>query len=153
MSNIVNAVVSNGWRSELAQFYGNGGASITLPHHFIIGCGGWTNTVNGHQPNSPDPTLTALTAGTGIYTGGDYSFIFTKNFVIISDLVYIAPRRARVHCFVDTGEANLTSNNNPPQFFELGVFDASNVMLVYSTFPMEVKTVDKTLEHFIYIDF
>lgn len=153
MANIVNAVVSDSFRTKLSAFYANQAVTISLPHHFKIGCGGWVSTVSGEQPVDPDPTLTDITAGTGSYTG-DSAFFFQKNLVAGSDLFYIAPRRTRIHCFVDVGEGNgPTSGGNAPQYFELGIFDAAGTMLVYSTFPMEVKTVDKTLEHFIYIDF
>jgi len=154
MPNVVSAIVSDGFRSELAQFYSNEPVTLTLPSYFKIGCGGWQDTIYGHQPLDPDSTLTDITAGTGLYTATDYAFYFQKAFVPGTDLFYIAPRRARIRCFVDTSEANtIPLSSNAPEFFELGVFDANNVMLVYSTFPMEVKTVDKTLEHYIYIDF
>jgi hypothetical protein len=153
MANSVSAIVSNGWRAKLAEFYANQSVTMSVPTYFKVGCGGWVSTVDGEQPVDPSAILTDITAGTGSYTG-DSAFFFQKNLTILTDLFYISPRRCRVHCFVDTGEGNgPTSGGNAPQFFELGLFDASGTMLVYSTFPMEVKTSDKTLEHYIYIDF
>lgn len=153
MANAVGAIVCDAFRVALAEFYSNAGVTPTLPATFKIGCGGWVSTADGNQPVTPVSTLTTLTAGTGIYTG-DSAYVFTKNLVPSTDLSYVsANRRCSIKCFVDTGEGNTTGLGNPPQFFELGVFDAAGVMLAYSTFPMEVKTSDKTLEHYIYIDF
>ena len=70
-----------------------------------------------------------------------------------TDFTFVASTRAQIRCFVTTGEANDDGNGNPPELFELGLFDAAGNMLVYSTFPLEVKTLSKALEHIIFIDF
>ena len=161
MANIVSAVVSDGFRTMLARFYSRDWAGpVVYPTYFKIGCGGWVDPGGGREPVTPSSVLTDITANTsGLgfdYTDDDSKFSYTKAFVLAptSDWTYVAPRRVRLRCFLDTGEGNgLTVAGNAPEYYEIGVFDSNNVMLVYSTFPIEVKTSDKTLEHYIYIDF
>jgi hypothetical protein len=47
------------------------------------------------------------------------------------------------------GEANAVDNpaGTNPQFFELGIFDANGVMVLYMTFPMEEKVLGVQLNH------
>ena len=151
MAQVVSAVVSNAWRTKLAQIYA-GSASFSLPLSFKIGEGGWTNPGGGQEPIPPSVTLTDVTAS-GYPTGSQY--IFTKN-LVGADLTFTTPTRLQIRCFVDSSEANDDGLGNPPEFFELGVFDGSGgtgTMLVYSTFPIEIKTDSKSLEHLIYVDF
>lgn len=149
MANIVQAVLSDSFRAKLAEIYSNTTPWAAIDS-FKIGCGGWASTPSGHQPVVPDKVLVDLTAGTGIYTGS-YAYVFTKN--SFTSIAFIAPQQVQVVCTVDVGEANDDGFGNPPEFFELGIFDADGVMLAYSTFPMEVKTADKSLEHVVIIDF
>lgn len=151
MAQVVSAVVTNVWRTKLAQIYA-GAASFSLPLSFKIGEGGWTNPGGGQEPIPPSATLTDVTAS-GYPTGSQY--IFTKN-LTGADLTFTSPTRLQIRCFVAQAEANDDGSGNAPEFFELGVFDASGgagTMLVYSTFPIEIKTDSKSLEHLIYVDF
>lgn len=151
MAQVVSAVVTNIWRAKLAQIYANV-ASFSLPLSFKIGEGGWTNPGGGQEPIPPDPSLIDVTAS-GYPVGSQ--FIFTKN-LTGADLTFTSPTRLQIRCFVAQGEANDDGLGNPPEFFELGVFDGSGgtgTMLVYSTFPIEIKTDSKSLEHLIYVDF
>lgn len=153
MPQIVSAVVTNAWRTKLAQIYA-GVASTSIPLSFRIGEGGWTNPGGGKEPIPPSVALTALTAPS--YPASPYSqFIFTKN-LTIGDLTFTSPTRVEINCFVASSEANDDSTGSPPEFFELGVFDGANgtgTMLVYSTFPIEIKTSSKALQHVIFVDF
>lgn len=151
MAQVVSAVVSNGWRAKLAQIYA-GTASFSQPLSFKIAEGGWTNPGGGQEPIPPSATLTDVTAS-GYPVGSQY--IFTKN-LTGADLTFTSPTRLQIRCFVAASEANDDGSGNPPEFFELGVFDGSagaGTMLVYSTFPIEIKTDSKSLEHLIYVDF
>lgn len=51
------------------------------------------------------------------------------------------------------GEANLNQLLASPEFFELGVFDANNVMMFHMTFPLESKTGAVQLNHIIELIF
>jgi hypothetical protein len=150
MPQVVSAVVTNAWRTKLAQIYA-GATSFSLPLSFKIGEGGWTNPGGGKEPIPPSVVLTALTAST--YPASPYSqFIFTKA-LTGGDLTFTSPTRLEINCFVASSEANDDSAGNPPEFFELGVFDGTGTMLVYSTFPIEIKTSSKALQHVVFVDF
>ena len=150
MAQAVEAIVTDKFREKLAKIYA-GDLSFSLPAEFKIGEGGWTDPGSGKEPVPPDPTLLALTAGTGSYVSPS-DFIFTKA-LTGADLTFTAPARLEIVCSVTSGEANDDGNGNPPEFFELGIFDGAGDMLVYSTFPIEIKTVSRSLEHTIFIDF
>lgn len=51
------------------------------------------------------------------------------------------------------GEANANQLLASPEFFELGIFDANNVMMVHMTFPLESKTAAVQLNHIIELIF
>ena len=154
MANTVEAIVSDRFREKLARIYVDDTSlgAFSLPTSFKFGEGGWIDPGGGKEPLPPDETLTDVTAGTGIYVAPS-DFIFEKSFVPGTDFTFVSSARAQLRCFVATSEANDDGNGNPPEFFELGIFDATGNMLVYSTYPLEVKTVSKALEHIIFIDF
>jgi hypothetical protein len=152
MPQVVSAVVSNAWRTKLAQIYANA-ASFSLPSSFKIGEGGWTNPGGGKEPVPPSVTQTDLRV---ITNPGDYpsdsQYYFTKA-LTGGDLTFTSPTRLQIRCFVAANEANDDGNGLAPEFFELAVFDNDGTILVYSTFPIEIKTDSKSLEHLIYVDF
>lgn len=153
MTQSVQAVVTDIWKEKLARLFAGDTSLGTFsePTYFKIGEGGWIDPGTGAEPLDPDPALTDITAGTGDYT--DPSDYFFQKSLVGADLVYVAPNRLEVRCAVDTGEANDDGHGNPPEFFELGVFDADDNMLAYSTFPVEIKTASKSLLHIIHVDF
>ena len=151
MAQVVSAVASNAWRTRLARIYA-GLESFSLPLSFKIAEGGWQIVGPDKQPVPPSVTLTDVTALT--YPVGS-QYIFTKN-LISADLSFTSPSRLQISCFIDSTEANDDGFGNPPEFFELAVFDAlagGGTMLVYSTFPIEIKTSSKALQHVILVDF
>jgi hypothetical protein len=151
MPQVVSAVVTNAWRAKLAQIYADA-ASFSLPASFKIGEGGWTNPGGGKEPIPPSVTLTDVTAA-GYPSGSQY--VFAKN-LAGGDLTFTSPSRLQIRCFVAATDANDDGFGAAPEFFELAVFDGplgTGTMLVYSTFPIEIKTDSKSLEHLIYVDF
>lgn len=151
MAQVVSAVVTNAWRTKLARIYA-GLDAFSLPLSFQIGEGGWTNPGNGKEPIPPSVALTALTAS-GYPSGSQY--IFTKA-LTGGDLTFTLPTRVEIRCFVASSEANDDGFGAPPEFFELGIFSqpgGAGTLLVYSTFPIEIKTSSKALEHVIFVDF
>jgi len=156
MAQTVEAVVTDIFRQKLARIYANDATlgPFRLPLSFKMGEGGWTDPGSGKEPIPPDVTLTDVTA-LSFPAGSQY--IFSKD-LTGADLTFTSPTRCEIRCFVTSGEANDDGLGNPPEFFELGVFDDTIAngfgnMLVYSTFPIEVKTASKALEHLIFIDF
>jgi hypothetical protein len=151
MAQVVSAVVSNAWRTKLAQIYA-GTQTFSKPLSFKIAEGGWVNPGGGKEPIPPSVTLTDVTALT--YPSGS-QYIFTKD-LTGGDLTFTSPTRLQIRCFVSSSEANDDGFGAPPEFFELAVFDdvsGGGTLLVYSTFPIEIKTSSKALEHLIYVDF
>jgi len=154
MAQSVEAVVTNAWRSKIAEIY-SGGTDAAWDNNgrifkFKMGEGGWTDPGGGKEPVPPDPALTDMTAS-GYPAGSQY--VFEKT-LTPSDLDFVpALNRLEIRCFVDPTEANDDGGGNPPEFFELGIFDEGGTMLVYSTFPLEIKTPSKALEHLLFVDF
>jgi hypothetical protein len=143
MPNVVSAVVTNAWRAQLAQnFLISGATTFAKPSYFRIGEGG----SSGGFPVTPSVTATSIVA-----TGSPLYF-FQKSF-ISSDVTFTGPTRLSIRCFVAASEANLNVSSLPPQFYEVGVFDSNGTLMVYSTFPVEIKTASKSLEHYILVDF
>ncbi len=67
---------------------------------------------------------------------------FRKN-LLSTDVLFSSAVPAIVEqtCIILAGEANLNQASNPPDFFELGLFDANGAMLIHMTFPLQQKTV------------
>jgi hypothetical protein len=153
MAQVVSAVVTDVWRAKLAGIYA-GTQTFALPLSFKIGEGGWIDPGAGKEPIPPATSKTDVDPlGDGYAV--DSQYVFTKD-LSGADLTFTSPSRLEIRCFIAAGEANADINGNPPEFFELGVFDAvsgGGTMLVYSTFPIEIKTASKALEHVIFVDF
>jgi len=156
MAQVVSAVVTDVWRAKLAGIYA-GTETFAAPLSFAIGEGGWQDLGSGKEPIPPSATLLNVTAP-GFPVGSQY--VFSK---VLSglDLTFTSPTRLEIRCLVSAGEANDDGSGAPPEFFELGIFDGSYayplvspvIMLAYSTFPIEIKTASKALEHVIFVDF
>ncbi len=152
MAQVVQAVVTDLWREKMARLYAGDTSlgAFTVPAYFKIGEGGFTDPGSGKEPKTPDPTFTDLEA-VGNPAGTD--FVFQKT-LLAGDLTYTASTRLEVRCLVLSSEGNgPDSLGNPPEYFELGVFDSADRLLVYSTFPIEIKTASKALDHLIFVDF
>ena len=63
------------------------------------------------------------------------------------------PAITEITAIVAAGEANADQLANPPEFFELGVFDANGVMICYVTFDQETKTGLVQLNHIVNLIF
>lgn len=115
---------------------------------FKIGCGGWEDVGGEKVPIDPT-TKYDLEDLDCIENAGSYPvesrFHFDKA-LSVSDISYEADRKSRATCVVSFTEANDDGYGNPPEFFEIGIFDQNGVMVVYGTFPKETKTPDKELE-------
>jgi hypothetical protein len=119
--------------------------------YFKIGEGGYQLGPGGSkQPKTPDPTLEDVES-----QGSSTLYTFTKD-LIASDLtieIIDGITYANVRCFVNYAEANDNGHGVSPEFFELGIFDVNDVMLIYATFSGETKNAAKTLNHLINANF
>ena len=90
------------------------------------------------------------TLGREVRRADEPLFTFRKD-LTVSDVLFSSavPAITEVLANVLGGEANLDQLGNAPQFFELGVFDANGVMLLYMTFPMEEKVLAVQLNHIL----
>jgi hypothetical protein len=124
---------------------GNGHSKFS---YFKIGCGGWTDSSGTKEPIDPT-TKKGLTDLDCIENSGSYpaasQYYFQKS-LTSGDIAYEADRKSRGTCTISFTEANDDGLGNPPEFWEIGIFDENDVMVVYGTFPKETKTSDKEIE-------
>jgi hypothetical protein len=151
---IILATITDTCRAKWPRVHA-GQTAFSPISYFQLGEGGWIDPGAGKQRRDPDPTFTALDATLDLarplpskrYPTNSL-FVFQKSF-IGADLVFVSPSTMRCRCFLDFGEANDDGFGNPPEFWELGVFDAANVLLGYGTFPLQLKDGTKQLENFM----
>jgi hypothetical protein len=104
-------------------------------------------------------TLTANYAGSTIAgrevrLASEPLFTFRKT-LVAGDVLLLStsPAIDEITAIVAAGEANADQLANNPEFFELGLFDANGVMLVYVTFDLETKSGAVQLNHIIQLVF
>lgn len=145
---ILTGVMTTRGRRRLAESFGQvGGFSYTNAVYFKIGMGGYLVVGDGRVPKSPNPALLDIEA-TG--APGDY---FLQKTLVANDFTFIEPSIMQVRCRVEPTEGNDDGNGNAPRFFEIGLFDADDNMLVYTTFPEQTKQANKILTNFIQVYF
>lgn len=85
----------------------------------------------------------------------DEPFLVFKKTFTGADVLFegVGTARTIINTLVDFTEANADQLANPPEFFEIAVFDNNNVMLCYGTFPEEIKTPAKTLSNVLKYQF
>jgi len=149
MAAIIQAVVTDIGRETLAKSLIGplGSFPESELSYFQVGEGGFVVTTGGKIPKAPDPARTDLEA-----TGAAGDLIFQKSFAP-SDVTFVISAKIRTESLVGLAEANDDGLGDPPEFFEIGLFDTNDNMIVYGTFPAETKTPDKTLNHIITIIF
>lgn len=81
-------------------------------------------------------------------------FTFRKS-LVLADVLFSSgvPAITEITAIVLAAEANANQLGNPPEFFEIGVFDANGVMLFHMTFPLEQKIAAIQLNHVIELVF
>lgn len=160
-------VVDGGFEAVAKYCAGDGAASLFS--YFRIGQGGWEE-VNGQRVNKNASEFSSNTnidiiedAGSypadvkenpfGTLTGPGY---FQKN-LGDADVTWVnegGVNKVKVRCVVADGEANeKNAAADSPEFFEIGVFDSDNNLILYGTFPKETKTAAKTLTHELKLPF
>lgn len=123
----------------------------TFFKYFKIGEGGFVLGAGGSKsPKTPDPSLTDLesVSDTALYT-------FQKDFTA-AELSYELDGSvpfAVAKAFLDFTEGNDDGMGESPEYFEIGIFDENDVMLIYATIPGETKNPSKTLNHIVKANF
>lgn len=141
---VLTGIVTSAGRAALAKSFGKAGGFLGChAKYFKIGMGGWQVSGGGKIPKTPDPSLTDIEA-----TGAAGDFFFQKDFVP-TDFIFIAPSTIQIRCRVEPLESNDDGAGNAPRFFEIGVFDENDVMVVYTTFPEQTKQANKILTNFV----
>jgi hypothetical protein len=140
--------------------------------YFRVGEGGWffNGLTMQREPRTPDPTLTdidikldpARSVPTKRYNVGE-NFGYYQKALIGSDFFFEGPTTLRVSCLLDNPEYNLENAGTliydvggpyvSPEIWEIGLFDAANIMVAYGTFPKETKDASKQIENIVRIVF
>lgn len=141
-----------------------------IPHvlftHFRLGEGGWIATSAGRAPRTPIRDLTSLDiiedvgrpAGSRFYDVGENLGYFEKVFVP-GDFSYVFPGILKISSVILTTEYNFKNVGTliydvggpytSPEIWEIGLFDADDDMIIYGTFPRELKDATKQIENLV----
>lgn len=81
-------------------------------------------------------------------------FTFRKTLLAADVTLFSSlPAITEIDAIVLAAEANSDQLATPPEFFEMGIFDANGVMVAYLTFDLETKTSGVQLNHIIQVVF
>jgi hypothetical protein len=135
-------VITDGVREGWSKYHATAATGFSdkiFGGTFKIGEGGWVD-VPPKVPKSPDPSLTDLDC---VINPGSYPvdsrYVFGPK--AFHSITWVSPSVIRLECLLDFTEANDDGFGNPPEFWELGVYDSAGNMVAYFTFPVEIKTV------------
>jgi hypothetical protein len=161
---LIPAVITNGWRSKLAQMFPIGSATLvsaSAAATFKVGMGGWIDPGSGPVPRTPDPSFTDLDIvldAARLPINRRYPFpgpgisSFSKS-LIVTDFVFEPPNIMRINTLLDFIDWNDDGSGSSPQFWEIGIYDGTGLLMAYGTFPKEIKTNIKQLENVVRISF
>ena len=100
------------------------------------------------------PYTGATLGGRPVRKAAEPLFTFRKALLAADVTLFSSlPAITEIDAIVLAAEANLDQLGNPPEFFEVGIFDANGVMIAYITFDLETKTGAVQLNHIIQIVF
>ena len=142
MATIIGVITDAGREKWSKYMAGVVGIDDIAGGGFRIGEGGWIN-IPPKVPKSPNATLTDLDC---IVSAGSYPvdsrYVFpTVGTKAFNSVLWVSPSIIRLECLLDFTDANDDGFGNPPEFWELGVYDSAGVMVAYFTFPVDIKTV------------
>jgi len=112
---------------------------------FKIGEGGFVNTPAGRIPNDPF----SREGETDIEADGTPGSSFFQKDFTSDDFETNPDGSVRFTAILDYGEGNDNGFGDNPRYFEVGLFDQSDVMIAYGTFTEENKNPSKKLTKFI----
>jgi len=147
---VLTGVFTNKGRELLANSFGNFATGVTTrARYFKYGEGGFIQQAGGRIPKDPSDGVSLL----DIEAESDaLLFAFQKN-LVTTDFTFIAPSIMQCRCRLVELEANANVSGDPPRFFEIGIFDDLDNMLIYTTFSEQTKTATKILSNFIQVQF
>lgn len=144
MADLLTGVFTSKGREVIAKGIGNvAGYPSVRAKYFKIGMGGYFTTGGGRSPKDPDPSLTDIEAD-----GTPGNAFFRKDFSPV-DFTFIAPSTMQIRCRLEPSEANDDGNSEAPRFFEIGIFDDDDNMIIYTTFAEQSKAPNKILSNFV----
>lgn len=152
MASVLQGILTDLGRQRLAKSLGaEGGFDLVKIVKFAYGEGGFIVTGSGRVPKVPDPSIIAMEATN---VPGPDTFRYEK-VLTPADITFIAPYTIQFRCKINPSEANLDLDTPPapPKFFELGLFDAQNNLIAYTTFDEQTKTATKSLITFVQVVF
>lgn len=144
MSGILQGVFTDEGKRQIRNSLA--GSLIGAPHtrlvKYKIGEGGFVTTAGGRVPNDPF----AREGENDIEADGASLYFFEKNFGA-GDISINPDGSIRFDVIVEYEEANDNGTGDDPSFFEIGLFDQDDNLIVYATFPEETKNNSKRLIH------
>lgn len=144
MAGIIEGIFTDSGKVEIRNSIA--GSLIGSPHTRIvkykIGEGGFINTAGGRLPNDP----LSREGENDIEADGVSLYFFEKSFAP-ADISINVDGSIRFDVSVEYAEANDNGSGDDPTFFEVGLFDQDDNMIVYATFPEETKNISKRLIH------
>lgn len=145
MSGIIEGIFTDEGKVQIRNSIA--GSLIGAPHtrivKFKIGEGGFVTTAGGRLPNDPLSREGENDIEANITNG---LYFFEKAFTP-TDISINPDGSIRFDVVVEYAEANDNGTGDDPTFFEIGLFDQDDNMIVYATFPEETKNLSKRLIH------
>jgi len=149
-TSILTGVFTNLGRELLAKQFGNFTTGVsTRAFYFKYGEGGFIQQAGGRVPKDPADGVALL----DIEAEADAQLFAFKKFFVSTDLLFISPSIMQCRCRLVELEANINVNGDSPRFFEIGIFDDLDRMVIYTTFSEQTKTASKILSNFIQVQF
>lgn len=162
---IYQAVLTETGAAKLAKYLGNISGFAKTFKKFRLGEGGWEQSGLTRIQRLPDPTLTDLdiildparAPGDRRYDVSENLGWYEKN-LVAGDFTFIPPATLRVFPYITTAEYNFKDDGTlvydmgsgahvSPHIFEIGLYDQDGDMLVYATFPEEIKDATRQVEN------
>lgn len=137
ITNVGRGRQAQSWISTLSGF------PVLSVKSFKIGEGGWISDGLSKTPKNPNPALLDLEAD------GTPGNTFVQKDLTTDRVSFISPSTAQIECTLDMTEGNDNGYGVSPQYFEIGLFDEQDNMIVYATFPGETKNDIKILRHYL----
>jgi hypothetical protein len=150
---ILTGIITNKGREVQAKRFGIIGTGVPVntarAFKFKIGEGGFIDIPAGRRPKDPNDGV----GYTDIEAASDPSLFYIEKALISTDFTFIAPSTMQVRCRLLEVEGNDDGTGDEPRFFEIGIFDDEENLIVYSTFAEQTKNAGKILNNLVQVVF
>lgn len=144
MSVLVGTITNKGRERQAESWIGTlAGYPYVSLKYFKIGEGGWISDGFNKIPKNPNPALLDIEAD------GSPGNTYVQKNITTDKVLKILPSTAQIDCTLELVEGNDNGYGESPQYFEIGLFDEYDNMIVYATFPGETKNDVKILRHYL----